>query len=287
MRIGNSRHGLEQFVNPLVRFEPPAEQDHKIFRIKSQRTAQSGICRAGNKAGRINTVVQNIGVAAVERTRLQIIIPDKFTQCQDAAVDGIHLVAAGGLTMKMRQTPPLAEHPADCAALGQRAALRHNEVRRRQFERKRKLNLLIPWIIRGRHAETPLHKDHRPVPPHTFGPGNIEHFGMTQLLRLSNGLRVRDTCAEQIELAAALIFLNQMGDKRLHSTALHSGYRQFGRGNQQNARTMRRIGGEQRQNGHPFSDTEIAKFQDCLDGHRLSAGIMAQRAAESFSVIFI
>ena len=75
---------------------------------------------------------------------------------------------------------------------------------------------------------------------------------MAVLLRLGRGLGIGDAGTQQVQLALALILPDQVGDKGFHRAALHGGYRQFGRGNQQNPRLARRVGGEQRQNGTPF-----------------------------------
>lgn len=134
-------HRFQQLVDALIRLQAAAEQYNKIFRRKAEGSPQRSIRRAGHKAGGINAVVQDVGMLAVQLAGFEVIIADKLAQGQNTAVNGVHLMAAAGLAVQVGQATPLAEHFADGAALGQCAALRHNQVRRGQLQCKGKLNL--------------------------------------------------------------------------------------------------------------------------------------------------
>ena len=229
-------------MDALVRLQPAAEQHNKIPRRKAQRGAQRRIGRTGGEQGGVDAVVQDIGPLAVQRACAQVIVTDEFAQCQNPAVDLIHCVAAG-------QAAVAAEHPADRAALGQGAALGHNQIRRGQFQRKRKLYLLVPGVIRRGNAKATLNENQRPVPPRALGPGDVKHLGVAKIAGLGHGLRVRDAGAKQVQLTAALIFAQQPGDQCFHRAALHRRHRQFRRGHQQHARAAR-FGGRQAQQRH-------------------------------------
>ena len=245
-------HRFQQLVDALIRLQAAAEQYNKIFRRKAEGSPQRSIRRAGHKAGGINAVVQDVGMLAVQLAGFEVIIADKLAQGQNTAVNGVHLMAAAGLAVQVGQATPLAEHFADGAALGQGAALRHNQVRRGQLQCKGKLNLLIPRVIRGGNAKAALQKHHGVIPAHAAGLGNVQHFGVLQPLCLGGGFRVRDAGAQQIQLARPFIFTDQVGDKGFHRAALHSRNRKLRRRNQQNARFARCIRQAQRQNGQPL-----------------------------------
>ena len=179
--------------------------------------------------------MQNVGPLRVKGAGFQVILADKLAQRQHAAVDVVHHGGTAGLAVQMRQAPPAAEHPADGAALGQVAALGHDQVGRRQLQRKRKLHLLIPRVIGGRNTHAALDKDHRPIPAVPAGAGDIEHFGMLPALGSAAGGIIGDAGAEQLQQALLFILADQMGQQGLDRAALHGRDRQVRRRHQQHA----------------------------------------------------
>ena len=114
---------------------------------------------------------------AIRLLGFEIIVADELAQRQHAAVDIVHRVAAGGLAVQVRQASATAEHAADGAALGQVAALGHDQVGRRQLQRQRKLDLLVPRVVRRGNAKAALDEYKRPVAPRAARAGHIQHPG--------------------------------------------------------------------------------------------------------------
>src|SRR5699024_10502606 len=109
-----------------------------------------------------HAVVQDVGVLRGQRAVFQVVVADEPAQGQDAAVDGVHHGAAGRLPVQMRQAAAAAEHAADGAALGQVAALGHDQVGGGRLQRQRELYFLVPGVVGGVDAQAALCKDHRP-----------------------------------------------------------------------------------------------------------------------------
>ena len=140
--------------------------------------------------------MQNVGLLRVKRAGAQIILTDEIAHGKHAAVNIIHHGIAGGLAVQMRQTALAAKHMTYGTALGQVATLGHNQIGRRQLQRKGKLHLLVPWVIRRGNAHTALHKYHRPITAVAVGAGNIEHFGVLPVCRSAAGSIIGDAGAQ-------------------------------------------------------------------------------------------
>ena len=140
--------------------------------------------------------------------------------------------------MPVASAAPAAIHTADGAALGQIAALADNQVGRGQFQCEGKLNFLIPGVIGGGDADTPLQKDHWPVAAVPAGARHVKHFGVLPALGSAAGDIIGHTGAQKLQLTLFLVFTDQMGQQGFHRAALHRGDRQIRRRYQQHAGTL-------------------------------------------------
>ncbi len=101
---------FQQFVDALVRLQPAAEQHDEILRRKAQRGPQPFVGGAGGEPAGVDAVVQDVGVVAVQAAGLEVLVPDKLAQRQDAPVDLVHRVAAAGQAVQVWPGRLAAEH---------------------------------------------------------------------------------------------------------------------------------------------------------------------------------